>query len=314
MAVTLIDDHARTILTENTVHDVDYRWTVNPYRGCAHACAACYARGSHEYLDLDPGNGFDQTIVVKRDAAKLLRDAFDRPDWCGDTITFSAVTDPYQPIERELEITRRCLEVCLVYRNPVRIVTKGTLALRDVDLFAALARDARCQIDVSVAFVDEDTCRRLEPGAPPPADRFELIRALAAAGLSVGVMAAPMISALNDRELVAVLEAAATAGATSACWALLRLPEPTATVFGERLQRDLPRAATKVMERARQTLGPEDSRDKPFHTRGEGGGAYVAAIEAMFAMTAARLGLARRRFAKTSEPVTTFRRPQLELF
>ena len=314
----LVEDRAQTILTENPVADVDYRWTVNPYRGCEHACAACYARGSHEYLDLDPGDGFDRTIVVKRAAPALLRAAFDRDAWRGETITFSAVTDPYQPAEAQLELTRGCLEVCLAYRNPVRIVTKSLLVARDLDLLAALAAEARCQIDISVAFVDEAMCRALEPGAPAPAARFALIEQLARAGLSVGVMAAPIASGLNDAQLVAVLERAAAAGATSACWALLRLPEPTATVFRERLPRALPRVAGKVIERARLTRGPDDARDQPFHTRGDGGGAYVAAIEAMFATATARLGLVPRRFAKTAEPPSTFERPsrttQLSLF
>lgn len=319
MAITLVDDRARSILTENVVPDVDYRWTCNPYRGCEHACAACYARGSHEYLDLDPADGFDRTIVVKREAPALLRAAFERPSWRGDTITFSSVTDPYQPIEAELRITRQCLEVCLAYRNPVRVVTKAPLAARDLDLFTALAAEARFQIDVSVAFVDEAMCAALEPGAPPPAARFALVEELARAGLAVGVMAAPIIAGLTDAQLVRVLERGAAAGATSACWALLRLPEPTATVFAGRLRQALPRVADRTLDRARLTRGRDDRPDKPFHTRGEGGGAYVAAIEAMFGATTARLGLAPRRFAKTAEPPTTFCRPtpppaQLALF
>lgn len=306
---TIVDDHAKTILTENVVADVDYRWTVNPYRGCAHACAACYARGSHEYLDLNAGADFDETIVVKRAAPELLRAAFDREAWRGETITFSAVTDPYQPIEEALALTRRCLEVCLAYRNPVRIVTKSPLAARDLDLFAALAEAARCQVDVSVAFVDAAQCLALEPGAPPPADRFALMAQLAAAGIAVGVMAAPIICGLNDAQLVPVLERAAAAGATSACWALLRLPEPTATVFRERLAAALPHRADQIIERARHTRGATDARDRPFHTRGEGGGAYVAALAQMFTATTARLGLVPRPFAKTPDPPTTFRRP-----
>ncbi len=314
VAISVLDDRARSILTENKVADVDYRWTLNPYRGCEHACAACYARGSHEYLDLDPADDFDRKIVVKRDAPQLLRAALEREDWHGDTITFSSVTDPYQPIERELELTRRCLEVCLAYRNPVRIVTKSPLAARDLDLFAALSTEARLQIDVSVAFSDDQLRCTLEPGAPPIDERFELLSRLATAKLDVGVMAAPIICGLNDMQLVAVLQRAAEAGATSACWALLRLPEPTATVFADRLRLAMPRIADKILERARHTRGLDDAPDKPFHTRGEGGGAYVASIEAMFAATTARLGLIPRRFAKTAEPPTTFRRRQLALF
>ncbi|HEY0191060.1 MAG TPA: radical SAM protein [Kofleriaceae bacterium] len=313
MARSLLTDRAQTILTENVVDDVDYRCTINPYRGCEHACAACYARGSHEYLDLDPGEAFDHTIVVKHRAPELLRAAFDRPDWCGDTITFSSVTDPYQPIEQELALTRRCLEVCLAYRNPVRIVTRSALAARDLDLFTRLAAEARCTVDVSVAFLDEALGRALEPGAPGPAERFALIEQLARAGLRPGLMAAPIIAGLNDAQLAHLLERAAAAGAAHACWALVRLPEPTATVFQDRLRRALPRVADTLLDRARATRGPGERPDSPFHTRGAGGGAYVAAIDALFVATAARLGLEVRRFAKSPEPPTTFRRPQAQL-
>jgi DNA repair photolyase len=304
VAITVLDDRPRSILTENMVADVDYRWTVNPYRGCEHACAACYARGSHEYLELDPGDAFDRTIVVKRDAPQLLRQALGRASWRGETITFSSVTDPYQPLEETLLLTRGCLEVCAAYRNPVRIVTKSPLVMRDLDLLRQLA----CQVDVSIAFTDEDHARVLEPGAPTLAARFALIEQLARAGISVGVMAAPIIAGLSDAQLVGILERAAAAGATSACWALLRLPEPTATVFAERLRIALPRVADRLLERARLTRSPDE--DRPFHTRGEGGGAYVAAIQAMFTATTARLALTARRFAKTAEPV----RGQLPLF
>ncbi|MFT3698323.1 MAG: hypothetical protein QM831_34590 [Kofleriaceae bacterium] len=304
------DDRSRSILTENVVADVDYRWTANVYRGCEFACAACYARGSHEYLDLNPDDDFDQVIVVKRDAAALLREAFDKPSWRGDTITFSAVSDPYQPIEQELGITRACLDVCAAYRNPVRIVTKSPLVLRDIDLLKAPG----AHVDVTVTYLD--AAAGLEPRAPSPDERLRAIEGLAAAGISVGVMVAPVIAGLTDREVPMILERAAQAGAKTATWALLRLPEPTASVFSLRLRRDLPAVASKVLSLASDSRGPEEPRDKPFHTRGVGGGAHVKAIEAMFEATARRLGLITRAFAKRDEPPTTFRRPtnQLALF
>ena len=317
--VTVREDRSQSILTENVVGDVDYRWTLNPYRGCEHACTACYARGSHEYLDLDPGDDFDRIIVAKRDAAALLREAFERDAWRGATITFSSITDPYQPVEKELEITRQCLEVCLEYRNPVRIVTKSPLAARDLDLFVALHAEARCRVDVSVALTDAALCRSVEPGAPSPDERFELMAQIARAGVPVGVMAAPIIPGLGDEQLPGVLERAAAAGATSACWALLRLPEPTATVFADRLRRDVPAAAERVLNRARASRGHSDPADRPFHDRGSGGGAPAAAIAAMFDVTTRRLGLVARPFSKAAEaglPPTTFRRPpkaQLDL-
>lgn len=305
MPPTIIDDHARSILTENVVDDVDYRWTLNPYRGCELGCTYCYARGSHEYLDLDPDTEFATKLVVKRDAPELLRAAFDRPGWHGATLLVSPVTDPYQPIEAELELTRRCLEVCLEYRNPVRVITKATLALRDVDLFGALARDARFQIDVSIAFMDADQARLFEPGAPSVGERFELIAQLARAGLAVGVMVAPVIAGLNDAQLAGVLERAAAASATSACWVPVRLPEPIGTIFPRHLRAALPRTADSILHRIGASPGP-----------------YLAMLAQIFATTCARVRLAPRPFSKAAEALelpTTFRRPegpgsQLSLF
>jgi DNA repair photolyase len=321
--VTVIDDHTRSILAHNDSPDLGFRWSVNPYRGCQHACAYCYARPSHEYLDLGAGTDFDTKIVVKRDAAALLREAFDRPSWRGELVMFSGVTDCYQPVERELELTRRCLEVCLEYRNPVSVISKSALVERDLDLFAALTEQARFSISVSLAFSDNATARAIEPWAPSPDRRFKLIETLAAAGLPVGVMCAPIIPGVNDSQMVGVLERAAAAGATWAGWVLLRLPGAVQQVFEDRVRGAMPLAADKILHRIRETRGGDKLYDARFGVRGRGEGVYADLIRTMFDTTVARLHLNERTrdgaMYSEAEAPTTFRRPapttgQLSLF
>ncbi|HEX3482602.1 MAG TPA: PA0069 family radical SAM protein [Kofleriaceae bacterium] len=322
--VTVIDDHTRSILAHNDSPDIGFRWSVNPYRGCQHACAYCYARPSHEYLDLGAGTDFDTKIVVKRDAAALLREAFDRPSWRGELVMFSGVTDCYQPVERELELTRRCLEVCLEYRNPVSVVSKSALVERDIDVFRALTEHARFGISVSLAFSDNATARAIEPWAPSPDRRFKLIETLAAAGIPVGVMCAPIIPGVNDSQMVGVLERAAAAGATWAGWVLLRLPGAVKQVFEDRIRAAMPLAADKILHRIRETRGGDKLYDPRFGVRGRGEGVYADMIKTMFDSTVTRLHLNERTRegmydeADAGAP-TTFRRPapttgQLSLF
>lgn len=319
--VTLIDDHARSILSENDSPDLPFRYSCNPYRGCLHACAYCYARPTHEYLDLGAGTDFDTKIVVKREAAALLRAAFDKPSWRGESVMFSGVTDCYQAVERDLELTRRCLEVCLEYRNPATVISKSALVERDIDLFVELAREARFSISVSLAFLDADQARALEPWAPSPERRLRVIETLAAAGLDVGVIAAPIIPGINDSQLLPLLERAAAAGARTAGWVLLRLPGATATVFEERVRSAMPLAADKILHRIRETRGGTKLYDARFGTRGRGEGPYAEMIATLFDATVARLGLNRRprHEGADDEPGSTFRRPaartgQLSLF
>jgi DNA repair photolyase len=310
--VTLIDDRSRSILSENDSPDLGFRYSANPYRGCQTACAYCYARPTHEYLDLGAGSDFDTKIVVKRDAPALLREAFERPSWRGELVMFSGVTDCYQPIERTLELTRRCLEVCLAYRNPVAVISKHALVERDLELFLALAREARFHLSVSLAFIEAEPARMLEPWAPAPERRLQVIETMARAGVPVGVMCAPVIPGVNDNQVVRVLERAAAAGATTAGWALVRLPGAVAQVFEERLRDGMPLAADKVLHRIRQTRGGTQLYDSRFHVRGRGHGPYADVIARMFDTTTRRLGLNRR---DVEEP-STFRRPtnQLSLF
>ena len=316
--VTLLEDSSRTVLSRNDSPDLSFRWSCNPYRGCLHACSYCYARPTHEYLDLGAGTDFDTKIVVKRDAPELLRAAFDKPSWAGELVMFSGVTDCYQAIEKDLEITKRCLEVCLEYRNPVSVISKSALVERDVELFQALAAEARFHISVSLAFSDNEMARAIEPWAASPDRRFKVIETLAKAGLAVNVMIAPVIPGVNDSQMVTVLERAAAAGARSAGWTLLRLPGAVKEVFEERVRTAMPLAADKILHRIRETRGGDKLYDARFGTRGRGEGPYAEILATMFDATCKRLGFDRRDEAVYDDRVT-FRRPpprtaQLSLF
>jgi len=306
--VTLLDDHARSILSENDSPDLGFRWSANPYRGCQTACAYCYARPTHEYLDLGAGTDFDTKIVVKRQAPELLRAAFDKPSWRGELVMFSGVTDCYQPIERDLKLTRQCLEVCLAYRNPVSVISKHALVERDIDLFRALAQEARFHLSVSLAFTDNAMSRAIEPWAASPDRRLKVIETMAKAGVPVGVMLAPIIPGVNDSQMVQLLERAANAGATSAGWVLLRLPGVVKQVFEERVRTAMPLAADKILHRIRSTRGGEKLYDASFHARGRGTGVYADLLATMFSTTVARLGLGGRAEEPDDGP-TPFRRP-----
>jgi DNA repair photolyase len=291
-------DATREILSRNDSPDVGFRWSVNPYRGCGHACAYCYARTYHEFLGFGAGTDFDTRITAKLRAPELLRAAFERRSWRGETVAFSGATDCYQPLEASLRLTRRCLEVCAAYRNPVAVVTKAPLVERDLDVLAGLAREAQASVLVSLAFVDRERSRALEPGAASPDRRLVTIERLAAAGVPVGVLLAPVIPGLNDEEIPRVLDAAAAAGARVAAWALLRLPGSVEAVFEERLRAALPHHAERVLHRLREVRE---------------GGAHARALSDLFDAAArrARLGAA----ACEAGP-SPFRRPtaQLRLF
>jgi len=282
----------------------------------------CYARPTHEYLDLGAGTDFDTKIVVKPKAAELLREAFDKPSWKGERIVFSGVTDCYQAIEAKLGITRACLEVCLEYRNPVGVISKSALVERDAELLAALAREAGATMMVSLAWGPSpeaaDLAREIEPWAASPRRRLQVIETMAKAGVPVGVMIAPVIPGLNDDQIPALLEAAAAAGATRAHWTMLRLPGAVATVFEERLRIARPLAADKVLHRIRGVRGGSKLNDARFHSRGSGEGVYAELIAQLFETHALRVGLWRGEDHEP-DPPSRFQRPlargpQLSLF
>lgn len=318
----VFEDHTRQILSQNDSPDLGFTWSINPYRGCFHACAYCYARGSHEYLSFGAGTDFDRKIVVKPEAANLLRAALDRRSWKGELIVFSGVTDCYQPLEAAYRLTRQCLEVCVEYKQPVGIITKSPLVERDIDVLSALARatGGRVHVTVSVPFWREDKARAIEPYVATPQRRLRAIERLAEAGIEVGVNFAPLIPGLNEEDMVPVLEGARRAGAKHASFVLLRLPGPVAGVFEERLRAALPLSADKVMRRIRETRGG-DLNDSRFGVRGRGEGVYAETLAALFQSTSRRLGLARA-WNEAEEagtlPASPFERPdtsrQMRLF
>ena len=307
--LSVYEDHTREILAHNDSPDVGFDWSVNPYRGCFHACSYCYARPTHEYLGLGAGTDFDRKITVKPRAPQLLREAFERRSWKGDLIVFSGVTDCYQPLEASYRLTRGCLEVCAEYRNPVGVITKAPLIERDLDVLMELHRHARVSVTVSIPIWDREAAHAIEPFVATPQRRMKTIERLAAAGLDVGVNVAPLIPGISDDDIGALLEAAAAAGAKHAGMVFLRLPGSVKQVFEERLRISLPLRADKVLSRVRESRGGKlyDSR---FGVRGRGEGPLAEAAGALFRRTAQRLGLRTGHMGDGEPAGTTFRRPE----
>jgi len=312
---TITPDSSRSIINRVDSPDIPFRWTVNPYRGCEHGCIYCYARPTHEYLGLSCGLDFETKIHAKHDAPALLREALMSPTWQGEGIVMSGVTDPYQPVERELRITRGCLEVMAEFRQAVSLVTKNHLITRDLDLLAKLREHNAVHAAVSLTTLDNRLAAKMEPRASSPRERLDAIRELSAAGIPVSVMTAPIIPGLNDREIPALLEAARDAGATSAGWVLLRLPFQIKDLFLEWLHRHFPERAAHIESLIRQARGGSLYESEPF-VRHRGRGEHAAQIGRTFEVFAARLGLSR-----PTGPINTlaFRRPtrpgdQLALF
>jgi len=289
-AVQVHEERARSIVAHNDSPDVPFRFSVNPYRGCQHACAYCYARPTHEVLGWGAGSDFDTQLVVKVNAPELLEARLRSPGWTRELIAFSGVTDCYQPLEASYELTRRCLAACLRWRQPVAVVTKSALVRRDADLLAELERAARAVVFVSLAFADEEQARRIEPFAPPPAVRLETLARLSAAGVPTGVLVAPVIPGLNDDQVAPVLQSAAAAGARRAGLVPLRLPAEVAPVFEERLTEAFPLRAGKVMAAVREMRGGR-LNDPRFGARFAGLGPRWAAVEQVFHAQCRQLGL-----------------------
>lgn len=285
-------DTSRSIISENDSPDVPFRFSLNPYRGCQHGCAYCYARPTHEYLGLSAGVDFESKIFVKRDAAALFRDWLARDRYRPELIAFSGVTDCYQPAERKFRLTRSCLEVARDARQPVGIVTKNALVTRDVDVLAEMAKDNVISVSVSVTSLDQSLTCELEPRTSSPAARLRAIRTLSEAGIPVRVMAAPMIPGLNDHELPAILEAAADAGATTASYILLRLPLAVKPIFLEWLARTNPSRAERVISRIRSVRDGHLS-NSTFGTRMRGTGEIADQIANTFHVFARKYGLDR---------------------
>lgn len=288
--LVVYEEEARSILTTNDSPDLGFTWSVNPYRGCFHSCAYCYARPTHQYLDFGAGTDFDRRIVVKKNAPALFERELRKKSWKGETVVFSGVTDCYQPLEASYELTRKCLEVALRYRNPVAIITKGVLVERDAELLAELNREAGATVMISLSFADDETARYVEPSTPLPSRRLKAMRSLSDKGVPVGLALAPVIPGLNDTQMVTLLENAAECGARSAFMTLLRLPAGAREVFIERLEAALPDRAASILERLRKLKGGSLNRTE-FGTRMIGEGPQWDALHWMFRSTCDRLGI-----------------------
>ena len=303
-------DASASIITRNESPDVGFEASINPYRGCEHGCIYCYARPYHEYLGLSAGLDFETKIVVKENAPELLRRELSSPKWKPQPLAMSGVTDPYQPIERRLQLTRQCLQVLVEFRNPVAIITKNLLVTRDLDLLADLARDDAAAVFLSVTTLDADLARIMEPRTAQPAARLRAIKELTNAGVPVGVMVAPMIHGLTDHELPAIVKAAADAGARFAGMVPVRLPYAVADLFQQWLGRHLPARKDKVLAQIRAIRNGK-LNDSDFASRMTG--MFAQQMAKMFAVACRRAG-----FPEHGPQLSTvaFRRPsgmQMEL-
>jgi DNA repair photolyase len=298
-------DPSRTIIARNDSPDVGFETSINPYRGCEHGCIYCFARPTHEYLGFSAGLDFETKIVVKEDAPELLREELMSPRWKPTTIAISGVTDPYQPIERKLEITRRVLAVLNEFRNPVSMITKNYLVTRDIDILAELASVNAAAVAVSVTTLDPAVHRVMEPRTTTPELRLAAIEALSKAGVPVTVMVAPVVPAITDHEMPAILRAARDAGAVSAGFVVLRLPWAVAPLFERWLEEHFPDRKDKVLNRIRDLRGGK-LYDPQWGIRGRGQGIFAEQIAAIFDVTTRKLGLNERHVELTTEH---FRRP-----
>ena len=306
--LTLYADDSREILSRNDSPDLPFRWSVNPYRGCFHACAYCYARPSHEYWGFGAGTDFESKLVVKQAAPRLLRRAFEKPSWHGELIVFSGNTDCYQPVEAAYGLTRACLEVCVDYRNPVGVITKGALVLRDLDVLTRLHQEAWVLVYFSIPFSSDDMARKVEPHAPSITKRFAAMKALSDAGIPTGISLAPVIPGLNDNNIPELLDRAYRAGARTATYSLLRLSGSLESVFLDRIGESFPDRIGKITHRLRGVRGGALTEGR-FFKRQAGEGPYWELIEQLFALAKRRVGFPENDMCVIPQ---TFRRPGVE--
>nr|WP_244644707.1 PA0069 family radical SAM protein [Azorhizobium oxalatiphilum] len=309
------EEHARTVITRNQSPDIGFDRSINPYRGCEHGCIYCFARPTHAYQGLSAGLDFETRLFVKPDAPELLARELSQPRYQPRTIALGTNTDPYQPIERRYEVTRRILQVLSDFGHPVGIVTKSALVARDIDILGPMAERGLAKVAISITTLDPQLARVMEPRAAAPHRRLATIRALVDAGIPTAVLTAPLIPALNDNEIERILDSASHMGATEAGYVTLRLPLEIADLFKEWLVAHFPDKARHVMALVRQMHGGKDY-DSTFGKRGKGDGPYAWTIGRRFEIAARRLGLTGRSVKLTT---AHFRRPtqpgkQLDLF
>jgi DNA repair photolyase len=307
-ATVVTEERARSILSTNDSPDIAFDQSINPYRGCEHGCIYCYARPSHGYLNLSSGLDFETKLFAKTNAAELLRAALAKPGYVVKPIGFGTNTDPYQPIEQRYRIMRELLEVLVETRHPLTIVTKSARIERDLDLLTELARDRLVRVYVSVTSLDNGLSARLEPRASAPHRRLEAIERLASAGVPIGVMVAPVIPMITDRDLEEILERSRAAGASSAAWVMLRLPYEVKDLFREWLALHFPERAAHVMSLVNQIRGGKDN-DPRFGTRMKGEGVFAELIARRFAVAWKKQGF--DRVPRETLDTSLFRAPRI---
>lgn len=292
-AITI--DNSQTIISRNQSPDVPFTQTINPYRGCEHGCVYCYARPTHAYLDLSPGLDFESKLIIKPKAAELLRKVLSKKGYICEPIGLGSNTDPYQPIERQYQITRQILEVLCEFRHPVGIITKSSMIERDTDILVDLARDKLVEVMISVTTLDKELARKMEPRASSPTRRLQTLAHLSAEGIPAGVLVAPVIPMLNDAEMEAILKQCADAGASVAGYILLRLPREVAGMFQDWLQAHYPLKFQHIMNLIREAHGGKNYNPE-FGTRMRGSSAYASMIQHRFENARQRFGYSTDRF------------------
>lgn len=313
ISVQVYEERTEAILSRNDSPDLPFRWSLNPFRGCFHGCAYCYARPTHEYWGFGAGTDFESKLVVKSNAAERLRATFMKPSWKGELIVFSGNTDCYQPLEASYNLTRACLIVCAEFTNPVGIITKSSLILRDLDVLQGLKEKAWVRVYFSIPFATNEMARKVEPQAPSISKRFEAMQRLSQAGIPTAVSIAPVIPGLNDQDIPKILHMAREAGATSATYILLRLNGNVEPVFLERMRRHFPGRLSKITNQLREMRNGQLS-ERFFFKRHEGQGVTWKSIEQLFVLNYRKAGFQ----LVQDEPVpSTFTRPgpsQMPLF
>jgi DNA repair photolyase len=306
-------DDTQSIISKNDSPDVPFTYSLNPYRGCEHGCAYCFARPTHEYLGFSAGLDFESRIMVKERAPELLRAALNSPKWKPEVLALSGVTDCYQPIERQLEITRRCVAVLAEFRNPVSVITKNHLVTRDIDLYRELAAHDGVRINISITTLNAALAKKLEPRASPPLRRLKAIEELSNAGIPVSLLMAPCIPGLNDHEMLNIFTAGANAGARDAGYTALRLPGAVAGIFSQWLDDHVPDKKEKILNRVREMRAGR-LNDPRFGSRMRGDGFYAEQMTAMYKVAWKTAGFDRKPRIELSTAHFRRDREQLTLF
>ncbi len=283
-------DSSKSVIAYNTSPDVGFMTSFNPYRGCEHGCIYCYARPTHEYIGFSSGLDFETRIMVKEDAPELLRAEMSKKSWVPQTVSIGGVTDPYQPVERKLRLTRRCLEVFLEFRNPATVISKNHLVTRDIDVLSAMARENLTGVFISITSLKPELTRIMEPRTASPKLRLAAVEKLAKAGVPVGVMVAPIIPGLTDEEMPAILKAAANAGAITAGYVPVRLPFAVKELFEQWLTEHMPDRKDKILNRIRAIRNGK-LNDSNFHTRMRGHGVFAEQLKTMFDIASRKAGI-----------------------